>query len=284
MAFSRGLYTGWFRGINNQQLVHARFGTKRGVYLGTVTRVEKNRIAIQLQAPLKAGDGVVFDAGNPEVSEEGGRVYRVDSRGDETWLSFGPGAIDFGRVQPNHRVWKTSDPELERRLRKSFTTGSPQFLRPLSWEVHGLAGTPLTLITRDELGNVAQCESAMPLATAERQPLDEVRLKMQLGRLGGTGFRLDRIESRLEGGVLIPVSELNRMRRDLVEQITALRAKSPRWTLLPDHPAAGQITGDQGNQKRGSISSSRRVDRTRSRPGATSRRVALRNRDCVLRI
>src|SRR5437762_9860034 len=26
MAFSRGLYTGWFRGINNRELVHARFG------------------------------------------------------------------------------------------------------------------------------------------------------------------------------------------------------------------------------------------------------------------
>src|SRR5207248_3164805 len=31
MTFSRGLHTGWLRGINNQQLVHARFGKKRGV-------------------------------------------------------------------------------------------------------------------------------------------------------------------------------------------------------------------------------------------------------------
>src|ERR1041385_5176030 len=34
MAFSRGLYTGWFEGVNNQRLVHARFGEKGGVYLG----------------------------------------------------------------------------------------------------------------------------------------------------------------------------------------------------------------------------------------------------------
>ena len=39
MAFSRGLYTGWFGGINNQQLVHARFGKKRGVFLGEVKQV-----------------------------------------------------------------------------------------------------------------------------------------------------------------------------------------------------------------------------------------------------
>jgi len=29
MAFSRGLHTGWFHGIDNQKLVHARFGKKR---------------------------------------------------------------------------------------------------------------------------------------------------------------------------------------------------------------------------------------------------------------
>ena len=33
MAFSRGLYTGWFNGINNQELAHARYGKKRGVLL-----------------------------------------------------------------------------------------------------------------------------------------------------------------------------------------------------------------------------------------------------------
>ena len=43
MAFSRGLYTGWFGGINNQELVHARFGKKRGVYLGEVARVQAKK-------------------------------------------------------------------------------------------------------------------------------------------------------------------------------------------------------------------------------------------------
>ncbi len=49
MAFSRGgLYTGWLRGSNNQELVHARFGTKRGVYLGEVARVEGERISVSV--------------------------------------------------------------------------------------------------------------------------------------------------------------------------------------------------------------------------------------------
>src|SRR5581483_9893891 len=52
MAFSRGLHTGWFGGINNQQLVHARFGKKRGVYLGEVTRVLRDGVVVRLTGPL----------------------------------------------------------------------------------------------------------------------------------------------------------------------------------------------------------------------------------------
>src|SRR6185503_9133976 len=78
MAFSRGLSTGWFKGINNQTLVHARFGKKRGVYLGAVIRVQGERVYLHLEEPLKPGDGIVFDAGHPEEREEGARVYAVD--------------------------------------------------------------------------------------------------------------------------------------------------------------------------------------------------------------
>jgi hypothetical protein len=39
MSFSRGLYTGWLGGIDNQKLVHGRYAKKRGVYLGAVEQV-----------------------------------------------------------------------------------------------------------------------------------------------------------------------------------------------------------------------------------------------------
>ena len=55
MAFSRGLYTGWFGGINNQALVHARFGKKRGVYLGAVQRVDATASFLRLEAPVQTG-------------------------------------------------------------------------------------------------------------------------------------------------------------------------------------------------------------------------------------
>jgi putative protease len=237
MAFSRGLHTGWFGGTNHQRLVHARFGKKRGVYLGTVRRVEGEKVFARLEAPLKAGDGIVFDAGRPDEKEEGGRVYRVEAaRGSERSLSalgFGRDDLDFGRIHIGDRLWKTSDPELDRRLRQSFAGAAPHFRRPLSLEVHGRASGPMTVIGRDELGHVAQVSSSMPLAVADKQPLTTEKLREQLGRLGGTVFQLDGLQNRLEGPVILPASELNRRRRELAGRIEEMRAQPPRWKQVP---------------------------------------------------
>ncbi len=231
MGFSRGLYTGWFRGINNQELAHARFGTKRGVYLGEVTRVGRDHVALKLVAPLKPGDGLVFDAGRPDEKEEGGRVYQVDTRNGETVLRFGQGDINFARIQPGHLVWKTNDPELDRRVRQSYEGDQIRYRRPVHLEVHGHAGAPLTLIARDDEGHVAKVESTKPLEIAQKQPLTTERLRDQLGRLGGTPFELGTLENRLEGGVILAVSELNDLRRRVIADLDARRAAPKRWQM-----------------------------------------------------
>ena len=235
MAFSRGLHTGWFHGINNQELIHARFGKKRGVFLGVICRVQGQRVILSLQGPLKAGDGVVFDAGRPEEAEEGGRVYTVQMHSDKAALSFGQGDIDFGRLHVGDKVWKTSDPDLERRLRRSYSAGAPQFRRPITIEAHGRIGQPLRLVLRDELGHVVEAVSAMSLSRAEKQALTSDRLQEQLGRLGGTAFRLETLRNHLESNVMLPVSELNRLRRQMVAHLESLRVQPNRWTLY-EHP------------------------------------------------
>ena len=232
MSFSRGLFTGWFQGIDNQKLAHARFGTKRGVFLGEVTRVQNESVALRLAAPLKPGDGIVFDAGKPDEREQGGRVYQVEHRGPpdgETTLRFGHGDIDWRRVRAGQLVWKTNDPALDREVRTTFEGEKIRFQRPITLEVHGRAGTPLTLVADDGHGHVVQLDSAVPLAPAENQPLTPDRLREQLGRLGGTPFRLGDLRSHLEGDVILPVSELNRLRRESAVALENLRAQPQRW-------------------------------------------------------
>jgi putative protease len=272
MAFSRGLYTGWFRGVDNQKLVHGTFGKKRGVYLGEVLKVQSDSVHVSLIESLKAGDGVVFDAGNPEQKEEGGRVYEIiDSKprtalssggksttpsGRTAILRFGQGAIDFRKVHRGDKLWKTSDPGLERALRRSFEGEQPRFLRAISVEVHGCVGKPLTILVRDELGHLVSRDSSMPLSKAETQPLTTERLKEQLGRLGGTPFCLGELENSLPADVMLPVSELNRLRREAVEQLEAQRALPSPWTIRPAtaagiyHTATGSVANTKDALKR----------------------------------
>ncbi len=233
MSFSRGLYTGWFRGIDNQHLAHARFGTKRGVFLGEVTHVANESVTLQLGAPLKPGDGIVFDAGKPDEREEGGRVYQVENRGSAgaTTLRFGDGDIDWRRVRVGQLVWKTNDPALDREVRATFAGDQLRFQRPIALEVHGRVGTPLTLIANDGRGHVVQLASTVPLTAAEKQPLTPTRLREQLGRLGGTPFKLGELSSFLEGEVILPVSELNRLRRETAAELERLCAVPLRWAV-----------------------------------------------------
>src|SRR5688572_15481365 len=233
MGFSRGLYSGWFRGINNQELVHARFGKKRGVFLGEVLRVKDGEITISSEAAVKPGDGVVFDSGHPDKPEEGGRVYQVRSHGGETLLRFGYGDVDFNRINRGDRVWKTNDPELDRRVRQTFAGDQPRFQRPIHFEVHGYTGQPLTVIARDEDGHIARANSKMPLEVAEKRPLTVDLLRDQLGRLGGTPFKIGRLDAHLADAVLLPISELNRIRRALVAELEQQRRAPKRWQLKP---------------------------------------------------
>ncbi|KRH96879.1 U32 family peptidase [Cylindrospermopsis sp. CR12] len=235
MAFSRGLYTGWLRGINNQELVHANFGKKRGVYVGEVTRIKNEQITLKIVAPIKAGDGVVFDCGHPELPEEGGRVYTVTQKGKEVVLTFGRDAINPRKIHIGDKIWKTSDPELDKAIRQTYTGENPHFTKPIHLELFGETGEKLIAIVRDEIGNIVKIESEILLVEAHTKPLTAEKLQEQFGRLGNTPFHLGTLENKIMGNVILPVSELNRMRRELVTRLQILRSKPQVWQINHDH-------------------------------------------------
>jgi putative protease len=53
VLFSRGLRTGWLDGDNHQELVDGTFSNHHGMYLGTVVRVERGCVVVELDECLK---------------------------------------------------------------------------------------------------------------------------------------------------------------------------------------------------------------------------------------
>lgn len=222
MAFSRGLYSGWMHGVNHQRLVHARFGKKRGAFVGAVISVGRSYIEVKIEAPVRPGDGIVIDAGKDTDREQGGYVYQATLQVNGiVRLAFEHGKINFNAIQIGNRIWKTDDPQLNRELRKSWAGDIPKAKRALDIIVTGRVDEPLRIEGR--CGDVvAVVESQMPLQKAEKRPLTEETLRGQLGRLGETDLSLQSLDNQLEGQAIVPVSELNRMRRELVEKIATL--------------------------------------------------------------
>ncbi len=217
MAFSRGLSTGWLNGIDNRSLVHARYGKKRGALVGRIERVGPDWVEVGGGAAVKNGDGIVFDTGGNTEREQGGRVYEVSGRR----IRLARGKVDFAKLKPGHRVWKTDDPALNAALRSSYQREQlPTRKTRVHWTVRGTVGETLVL---SDAAHGVEVASSLPLAAAANRPLTEASLRDQFGRLGGTVYELASLEVDLSGEAILPVSELNRMRRALVERIEEKR-------------------------------------------------------------
>jgi len=71
-------------------------------------------------------------------------------------------------------------------------------------------------------------------------------LRDQLGRLGGTPFKLGELRNELSGEVMLPVSELNRLRREAVAELERQRVLPKRWALVGTRSTASQISSPFG--------------------------------------
>ncbi|WP_419885349.1 DUF3656 domain-containing U32 family peptidase [Paenibacillus sp. B-A-8] len=237
-SFSRGFTHGFLDGTNNKKLVDGTFPKSRGVYLGTVEQILRDGVVCRIHAPLKRGDGIVFDAGDPTKKEEGGRVYdlrrkgvKLEGEAGEGWIVdivAGRNDVDLRRLNVGDRIWKTNDPALDKALRQTYETEKPYRVFPVHVRVQGCVGEKLTTWWTDVQKNVTvRVDSELALEAAQKRPMDAALLEEQFGRLGGTVFQLDALESHLQGDVIVPMRELNSIRRQAVELLAGERPKPP---------------------------------------------------------
>ncbi len=240
MTFSRGLFPGWMHGVNHQELVSARYGKKRGPFAGRITKVGYDYVELGAELALAPGDGVVFDTGGDTDREQGGRIYEIK----KGRLHFQHGHIDFGQLRVNDRVWKTDDPALEKQLRQSFSRKvEPRRRESLNLQVTGRAGEPMTVTCVE-----VSVTSGIPLQQARTAPLTTEKLREHLGRFGEHPFALGNLDNALEGEVILPIGEMNRLRRELAYHLEIARKRvrpelDLSWReLFADLQASGERT------------------------------------------
>ena len=128
-----------------------------------------------------------------------------------------------GRVFPGDRVFKVYDGKLMESAKAMYSTGAPVRRFGVRAVVRAAVGQPLYLSFTDEYGNVAEAETEFMGQEAMKRPLTKETLMKQIGRLGTSIFTLTELKAEISGHVMVPVSELNEVRRKCVEQLEKMR-------------------------------------------------------------
>lgn len=217
MVFSRGFSTGWLDGPNHPLLTHGKFGKKRGAYAGRIADAGKGWLDVNFSGsvPVRPGDGFVIDRGENRNEEQGGRIWKAE--GKRLFFHGKASRVDWQSVRAGNLLWKTDDPALNQALRRTWA-GLEDAGKAVHLHVSGREGEPLAVSCR---AAGVRVESPQPLERAEKHALTADVLKAQFGRLGGTGYALGSLACEVPEGLMMPLSVLNRMRRELVEKLDA---------------------------------------------------------------
>ncbi len=208
VLFSRGLRTGWLDGDNHQELVDGTFSNHHGMYLGTVVRVERGCVVVELDECLeipafagmtkqdkgcadglvagmmpRPGDGILFE--EPRFAQSAGaRLYASqvvhEHKGKTSTRGCGPQLLkmEFGRdfdtrqVARGMKVYRNDSPALEKELRKTFTDREQAKRLPVKMLLEGCIGTPLSLTVQDYSGYSATVQGDSPIEEARNSAAD----------------------------------------------------------------------------------------------------------------
>jgi putative protease len=254
--YSRGFTGGMYGGRAGRDYVTRNHPDNRGRELGVVLRHDGREIVVQLSTPLMAGDGVGFEA--PEG--RGGATVGFTITELRT-LSRGADGVRQAIVLPPRlavgdgwRVVRSSEAALLERARASYAA-LPAELRERKSSVDvrlfGSAGGPLKAVFVAD-GETVTVRSEINLAPASKRALDTAALREQLGRLGETPFALAALDTgALAPGLFLPISELNHLRQQAVDELLQRRdwARQARLAerrelidaaLVVQHPAPAE--------------------------------------------
>ncbi|MBR6889076.1 MAG: U32 family peptidase [Selenomonadaceae bacterium] len=215
--FNRDFTTAYLEKNPGKNLISDMKPNNRGVLIGRVVEVGRDKIILKLREKISAGDQVEI------WIKVGGRVtFTVEDfelRGELCTVK----APTRG-VRIHDRAFKIFDAELTAEARKYFS-GAPVKKIFVAAEVVAKLNEPLTLTMTDSDGNSATAQTNFIAEPAKNRPLTLETLKNQIGRLGNSIFALEKISAELDENLMIPISELNDVRRRVVDELETLRLK-----------------------------------------------------------
>jgi len=224
--FSRGFTPGMHLGRAGRAYITRTHPDNHGVAIGVVAGRDGTDLLIDVTSPVSVGDGLGFE---PPAGQRG------EALGFSVSATRSIRAVDGTtrqaiatrvNVPTGWTVLRTSHAALLERARASFADlSAPARARRtrIDMRLFGTPGAPLKVVATAD-GEHVSMRGEVPLAPARAHALDVSRLREQLGRMGETPFALGDLDvAGLAGGLFLPVSELNHLRQQVVDELMVRR-------------------------------------------------------------
>ncbi|MBC7843581.1 MAG: U32 family peptidase [Gemmatimonadaceae bacterium] len=224
--YSRGNTGGMYGGRAGRDYITRAQPDNHGLILGRVLESSGYDVTVEVTHAIEVGDGVGFEP--PDLG--GTKAIGFTVIGVRT-VSQRDGLVKQVIAARHHipagwTVVRSSHAALLATARASFAalpTTVQQRKHRLDLRLFGSAGGPLKIVASCGDDDVSARSETM-LAPATKRALDDVMLREQLGRLGETPFVLGTLDcGGLSADLFLPVSAINRLRQDVVEQLLVQR-------------------------------------------------------------
>ena len=195
---------------------------KRPEYVATVTAVYRK--ALDELTVTKPMMDALYTAFNRQGFTDGYYTGKIDAK-------------MFGVRQET-----ADDPQWLQASRQSYESGETQLV-----DIHFQAMVPVDgscLIATDPEGRTCRSEGPMP-ERAQNIALTGAMLAQRVAKTGGTPYRCVEVRTRVDPGLIISAAAINAMRRDVLNQLTAIRARREEPVIRKPKPVP-QFKGPGG--------------------------------------
>lgn len=219
--FNRGFTQGHLFHHYGAQLMNPIRPNHIGVKVGKVIQVTRDKIVIRLQDTLRQQDGIRILQEPKDIGFQVNFLYK-----DGLLVNHGAAGdiVELDKTAPVVKgsiVLKTSDAQQLQALQKSYEAAPRKVAVYAQFTMQ--AGKPAVLKIMDEEGRSVRVESDAVCETARRMPLKEERIAAQLKKSGDTPFIFGNISYQLDAQGILPIRELNQMRRSALAKLEEQR-------------------------------------------------------------
>lgn len=219
--FNRGGFSkGYLKGKTGRDMMSYEKPKNWGIYLGEAIGYDKKTEAlkINLKEEISIGDGIEVWSGEEE--SPGTIVTDIKVNGKRVPVAKAGEIAVLGRLRgkipAGSKVYRTSEKRLNAAARESFE-GRGIRKSQISGYAKVVEGEPLSFGVKDRAGNAVEGKGSIAAQKAINKPLTRDRLLEQLSKTGNTPFEISRMDIKLEDGLSLPVSEINNLRRTVLE-------------------------------------------------------------------